>query len=454
MADLIEDQFTDRAVITRHDGTEILLLAGADGWALPQCTSRRHPADVTDLCQAMSEQLGMDMRVLRCAHAAADTSAGTVARVFELVTRNLRETPPPAARWFQPHETAHLVLQPAERAALQVWHEARGRRIVDGQDWTRPGWWDEATDWVARRLRDHDLGGIGAIAHLRAWEFSCVLRIRSARAELYFKALPDSLAMELRLMQRLAAVHPQWVAEIVAIDPARRWMLTRACPGVVLDDVSELAVWERAVQSFAHLQILWAERTAELAAAGCRDRRLARLAEDIPLLLADTAALLPDQPAGLSTADIETLRAAAPRLATLCRELGAYAVPHSIEHGDFWPGNVFADHGSCRIIDWTDACVSHPFFSLCPLFASYELEQRLAHVADARERIRDAYLDPWRRYESPERLRRAFDLSQTLAAVHYAVSYWRLLPMIGTQWWLPRMVPFFLKQLLQETHHS
>jgi hypothetical protein len=452
MADLIEDQFTDRAIITRHDGSEVLLIAGADGWALPQGTSRRHPADVTDLCRAMRNQLGLDTIVLRCAHTEVDANTGAVARVYELATRSSPRILASSARWFQRHEAAGIVLPPYERAALAVWLEAPAPRphAVDGQDWTLVGWWDEATTWITQRITELGAGAIDTIEQLRAWEFSCVLRIGTERGEFYFKALPQSLAMEPRLTQRLAAVHPQWVAEIVATDPRRRWMLTRACPGAVLDDVGDLSVWERAVQSFAQLQIMWAERTAELMAAGCVDRRLARLEADIAPLLGDTAALLPNQPAGLSTTDIETLRACAPRLETGCRDLAAYAVPASIEHGDFWPGNVFADHRSCRIIDWTDACVSHPFFSLRPLLASGVLEERLAHAPDARDRIRNAYLDPWKRYETPDRLRQTFDLSQTLAAAHYAVTYWRLLPMIGTQWWLPRMVPFFLKQLLRE----
>jgi hypothetical protein len=69
------------------------------------------------------------------------------------------------------------------------------------------------------------------------------------------------------------------------------------------------------------------------------------------------------------------------------------------------------------------------------------LEMNAAH--------RDAYLEPWTRYASPERLRGTFDLAQRLAPLCFAITF-RLdvLPMLHASWELREFVPFFLRRLI------
>ena len=165
-------------------------------------------------------------------------------------------------------------------------------------------------------------------------------------------------------------------------------------------------------------------------ALGCPDRTLTKLAQEIDPLLADTAALLPGQPQGLSAAEITQLRARAPEFRAMCHELAQYAIPPSLEHGDLWGVNVIASEDSVTFIDWDEPCLAYPFFSLLELTLSVDFQEGLSQVADARARVRDAYLDPWTRYEPRDRLVRACELSQQLAALHLAANYRRWLPMI------------------------
>ena len=106
------------------------------------------------------------------------------------------------------------------------------------------------------------------------------------------------------------------------------------------------------------------------------------------------------------------------------------------------------------IIDWEDAALAHPFFSPSLLLLSLDHTEALAHVPDARARIREAYLAPWRaagpaRAWPAGRLETAFDLAQRLAMLYYAVQFRRFaLPRIETSWEVRTFAPYFLRHLL------
>ena len=47
-----------------------------------------------------------------------------------------------------------------------------------------------------------------------------------------------------------------------------------------------------------------------------------------------------------------------------CDELGAFGLPETIQHDDFHDGQVYVRDGRYLLLDWGDACVTHPFFTL------------------------------------------------------------------------------------------
>ena len=69
-------------------------------------------------------------------------------------------------------------------------------------------------------------------------------------------------------------------------------------------------------------------------------------------------------PEGLRPEQREALRADLPRIEALCAELAAFGIGPSIQHDDLNDGNVYVHDGAYRIMDWGDACVSHPFHTL------------------------------------------------------------------------------------------
>src|SRR5205807_2512262 len=142
---------------------------------------------------------------------------------------------------------------------------------------------------------------------------------------------------EARLTAELSARWPDRVAEVLAYDAERRWLLLAdaGVPVGALGNPPE--VWLRALPAYAELQVGEAAQVGEHLAHGVPDLRVARLPEQYAELLSDDLPLEQDE--------VSRLRAFAPRFGELCRELQAYGVPASIQHDDLHHANLYTRVG-------------------------------------------------------------------------------------------------------------
>jgi len=107
----------------------------------------------------------------------------------------------------------------------------------------------------------------------------------------------------------------------------------------------------------------------------------------------------------------------------LCAELAGYGLPETIQHDDFHDGQVYVRDGRYHLLDWGDACVSHPFFTL-----SVTLEGVLGWGLDDIQGsvdvgpFRDAYLAPFARIAPPADLDAASALALRLGWICRAVN--------------------------------
>lgn len=216
---------------------------------------------------------------------------------------------------------------------------------------------------------------------------------------MYFKEPVPSLAHEASLIEILARRRPELVTEVLVADEQGRMLMRDG--GVqlskLLEEKLELRYWEEALPVYAELQIAAARDAEEYVAAGAFDRRTATL----PALY---GVLLDSSPFGLTAEESERLGGLVPEVAAVCDQLAAHGVPETIQNDDFTDGSIFAGDGSYRFLDWGDACVSHPFFTLTVTLRVIEIRHGLAAGSAEIERIRDAYLEPFTRFEPRETL--------------------------------------------------
>jgi hypothetical protein len=239
-----------------------------------------------------------------------------------------------------------------------------------------------------------------------------VLRVPLAGGVAWFKACGAVQAFEPRLSAGLSSRWPDRVAEVLAHDEARAWLLS-ADAGIPVGALGNAPdAWAAALPLYAELQRGEAARADEHLTHGVPDLRLATLPERYEELLRQR---LP-----LERAEVERLRAFAPRLAELCAELAAEGVPETVQHDDLHHANVYADGDRLRVLDWGDASIGHPFASLVVTFRFLEEVNGLPPGDPWYARLRDAYLEPWGQGREG-----AFEVALRVGAFAHAIAWAR-----------------------------
>jgi hypothetical protein len=254
---------------------------------------------------------------------------------------------------------------------------------ADASRWRDVTWLAQAYEWIDSRLSE--LGGnrTGPIEQPHVYPWSTVLRVPTPAGSVWFKANEDALRHEVAVVERIAARRPDVTPTLLAADPARGWMLMSDAGEPLRTVVARehsLDRWYDVLPLYAGVQRDLAGDVGHLLAAGVPDRRLASLPEAYGQLMDEIGAEQRFRDGGLMVTD-------------LCAELASYGLPELLQHDDLHDGQVFVRDGRYLLLDWGDACVSHPFFTL-----SVTLEGVLAWGLDDVENsldttsFRDAYL--------------------------------------------------------------
>ena len=285
-------------------------------------------------------------------------------------------------------------------------------------DWTDPQWLAEAHGWIEEQVAQ--LGGASwaTIDQHHIYPWSTVMRVPTGSGDVYFKANSDASLWEAALVMLLAARRPDCVQPLLAVDVERGWMLM-ADAGTRLREIVErerdLTRWLEVLPLYAGLQVDLAADADELLALGVPDLRLARLPARYEEML-DSLRDLPSRDRGRLVGNVGRVR-------ELCEELAAYGLPETIQHDDFHDGQVFVRDGRYLLLDWGDACVSHPFFTLAVTLGgvlSWGLDDIQGSV-DV-EPFRDAYLVPFEQFARSADLRAASETAMRLGWICRAVN--------------------------------
>ncbi len=228
---------------------------------------------------------------------------------------------------------------------------------------------------------------VGAIETVRERPWAAVLRAPVADGLVWLKACAAGQAFEPRLTAELFARWPDRVAEVLAYDEGRSWLLLADAGRPVGMSGNPPDAWLGVLPLYAELQRGEVAYARDHLAHGVPDLRLVTLPVRYDELLRLDLPLEPEE--------VRKLERFAPRFAELSDELGAYYVPETIQHDDLHHANLYARGSSIRVLDWGDAAISHPFVSLVVTFRFLEARTMLAPSDPWFARLRDAYLEPW-----------------------------------------------------------
>jgi hypothetical protein len=395
--------------------------------------------------------LGADVTTLRCMQVTYDAESRRVTKTYAMENHNPDWTPPTGAGWYGAE--AIDLLPSNQQTLLREW--LAWVTVTSGPlraPWYQPGWYADALDWIDEqldRLGYAEYTDDDSVEQTRTWQRSAIIRVHSRVGDLYFKASPFIFKHEPLLTQWLSVVYPNRSPKVLAVAPEQSWMLMRAFQGKMLDQHPDPARIVDMARSFSRLQVDLVKEVDQLLAFGCPERGLGRITADIDELLADTDAMLPGQPGGLTEDEIIRLRGLAPRLKALCDELDECGLPATLEHGDFWTGNVTDTGSGFTFFDWSDSSVSHPLFSLGTLLDFLE-EADPPAASGTLQAVSAAYLEAWGAFAPLDQLRRALELARPLTPLHLALLYHQvILPWLEDKWEMERMLPFYVRKVLR-----
>lgn len=419
-------------IVARPQDSGIALIRSGQRWTLPNFTPQVTDARQVDHINAeMRRMLGLDTVTLRCAQSRIGGAERDNWRVFVALARNSNAQLLPGARWATQSDLRSTEFAPpALTDAVNAWFAEKDNPSPRRAPWHSAVWFDSAFEWIHARLDALGMPAIAPVRQLRAWGLSCAMRIATDGGDVYFKATPPFMAHEGRVMQAVAERYPALLPPPLAVDNRRGWLLMPDYGSAMLHESPDVARWETALRLFARMQVEQAAHTRDWLAIGCPDRGLGRMVDLIDPLIMSSSRLLDGKPYGLAADEIDRLRALSIRLKLMCARLAQYALPHTLVHGDLG-GNILINNGGYVFFDWTDACISHPFFDMATISGAYFDRSALQSDPSVDDRLRDAYLEAWAAHEPAERLIEAYEAAKRLGALHQAMTYMWILANIA-----------------------
>ncbi|MDQ3614736.1 MAG: aminoglycoside phosphotransferase family protein [Chloroflexota bacterium] len=420
----------------------VLMVASGDGWSLPGCHLEGRPELSAGLATGeMSRLLGVPVIAYRFARLQKDRENHRQEGVF--VLEALEEHPglTDAMRWVSRTALRELTLQhpdhlPVIDEYLNEWETG----IVPPfrRPWEHPGWYAQACRWIEETLASLGSEMIASPEQVRWWSLACVLRVPTSRGNVYFKASARQplFVGEGVLLSYLEGVFPDRIPRLLATHAETGWIL--------LDDAGAVhhgpMPVERAteiVSTWGGLQRATVPHVDTLRSLGVADRRPHTLIPLIQPLLDDELAV-----AHLTSDEIGELQRRMPEMIDMCRRLSESSVPPTLIHGDLHAEN-FVTGGAPIFIDWTEACIAHPFMDMFMIFNETE--------DSIRNRTRDDYLAIWTSFETTERLRELWSLCGVVHALHHAVGYWAILHRTEerSRGEMAEWLPFLLRKALR-----
>jgi hypothetical protein len=293
-------------------------------------------------------------------------------------------------------------------------------------------------EWARERLAERGamLAGEPERIHDRPWSY--VVRLPTTRGAVFCKWVFEAERYEVPLTVALASWVPGLVTPVVAADPAHSWLLMDDAGDrlrAIVERTRDIAHWRGILPRYAEVQLAVAPHADELVALGVPDRRLSALPAAFEEVVRGDELLTIAGAHSPTDAELRALRGLVPSVREWCDEL-AGTIPETIQHDDLHDGQIFVRDGVVRILDWGDACVSHPFFSLVVL------ERNIAHTfgyapgAPELLRLRDEYLEPFTALATRARIDACLPVAFRLGRLCRALTWVRVvsgLPSVDRQ---------------------
>ncbi len=437
-------------IVTRRNASEILLLQSGSGWALPRVEIQQQQRVAEHLTSEVGREWGIEAYCLFVPTLQTSGRNGEAkCAVMESARHNDKA---PAGTYWMPPSVATSCGDAEEAGAIREAIEeldsySRGERPGP---FARPGWLRELFSWTQEQVAPLGLRVTGGFRQLNASPTFSLIRLETDARALWFKATGEPNSHELPVSLLLARLFAGHVPRVLGVHPSWNGWLSAEASGTALDEISDFSAWERVAEALAELQIASIGKGAELLDGKCKDLRLAEIAKFIDPFLARMAEFMAAQekqsPAPLANSELASLGEG---LKEACSLLQSFALPDTIGHIDFNPGNILVSSDRCVFLDWAEGCITNPVITFEYLRRHMERGGVKEPAADAR--LSAAYVRPWAAFYSPDELRRAMATAPPVAVFVHAIAgdAWRTLDPVSN----PTLAGYF-RSLTRRIYHD
>lgn len=319
-----------------------------------------------------------------------------------------------AAQWLELDSLDRLVHPPSVAEAIRTGLGEHGGTLPwppRRPPWFAAGWRAAIDAFVDETLASAGRQRAGSGRVVQMWTLSAVLEIPVAApsaGSVFVKATCDHFRAEPTITALLSRLAPGRVPQVLAVDAGQGWMVMEPLPGT--DEDGRAASAPDAARVLAELQVLLADRTDELLAAGVADRTARPTVAALRRLVRESVEL--DR---LTAEERQQLHQLLPWLERQVAELAASGLPDTLGHGDLHTGNFVVGPRGPVLFDWTDAALTFPALDAVLLAQSAGGGRRAATLA--------AYAAVWRAARPAADVARALELAAAVHPAYQAISY-------------------------------
>jgi hypothetical protein len=413
-----------RILLLQRNGSELLVAGERPPFTLPSVEIPKWERVAENLNAAVRERCGISPVCLFTPDLCVATTDSGAPLYQVMETRKGNVAPPEGAYWlevdsFSDQSFADGLDFRALTSALRQMHEFESGQLIG--PFGKPGWIEGLFSWVQHQIEPHGLRLSGEFRQLSATPTFALLRLETNGPAVWFKAVGEPNLREFPISVALSRLFPGFVAAVIAINPAWHGWLTTEFPGSTLDHAPDAFAWERAAETLAKLQIASLGKTDLLLAAGCRDLRITSLLPLVHPFMEVISQLMDQQPKTpppvLERGELQMLGGQIKEALSALAEL---AIPDTLGHLDFNPGNILCSADQCIFVDWAEGYIGPPFFTL--EYLRTHLTRTQPENVGLSADVVTAYEMPWRTVLSPEAVAEARNLAPALAVFAYAAA--------------------------------
>jgi thiamine kinase-like enzyme len=222
---------------------------------------------------------------------------------------------------------------------------------------------------------------------LQESEVSVWLQGRTEHLEMFVKVSGQSAQLEAQIGKLLSRLAPGSTPEVLGFNSDLGVVVTRKLEATNLSLEMDTDIWLETVRRLAKLQRSSLGFLTELQVPRLD---LPPLLESCQTLISNTAQL---ELLGLQPQQIKQIQSLAPKIAPALEIFEAAGLPQTLVHGDFHVNNVMVEHGSPKIIDWSEAAIASPLLDLGRFLEFLNRKHLNSHPAQENNKSFEASLE-------------------------------------------------------------